>query len=151
MKGSATNNELGPRLVAWEVCFLRIDGLQNRRRAVQEICDFLNDTLRKEMFLPGYAFLKGIVYGNFNFMDGREIFTSYINKIEKIRLDGPYSQDIDWDCLCVETERGVKYYISLEEQHVYNYLLFSDWLLRNTLCSRPGAYLPSVFRETILL
>lgn len=145
-----------PKMNAWEICFDRADGIVNRNRVIREFYEFLNDPYQKEIILPGYAMMKGMVYGNKKFKDGEEILTSYIVKITKAgRMNYPsetlYQRlDNDTDVLCIKTQ-NTTYYVDIEEQHAYQFVMMTDWQLKKKLESTPGAYLPSKYKDTILL
>ena len=141
-----------PEIRSWQLCFDAADGTKNRDRVVREFYEFISDPRIKEVTLPGYTMMRGIVYGNPKFPDGEEILTSYVVKISKEEPGYSMYDRIDEDAriLCIKTQNN-KYLVDIDEQHVLQFLMMTDWQFSGKLDNNKGAYLPEKYQDSFLL
>ena len=137
-----------PIIKKWEIYFNRMDGLENRKNVAVAFTEYWNGHSFNLFEIPGKCMLGGKVYGREGFIDGNEIFTSFIRSIR--RIETGFRNGIPHDLMLATTYSGSLYHIYSDDYNAYMALMLGDITHTGRLNDTPGYYLDRNYRGSRL-
>ena len=135
----AKNVKYLPRLERWEIYFYEKDGFDNRDVVARAFTDFLGNNKSDRLDIPGNCVMGGRVFGHEKIEDGDDLFTQYIQSVERIKRNS--HSGVTRDLICATTVLGEKYYFYSDDYNIYMFLMMTDLINKDKLDLRPNYYL----------
>lgn len=143
------NTAYSPIIKEWELYFRKTDGYDNRTTVAKAFTNFWEKSNTDKLEIPGKCILGGKVFGRKGFNNGDEIFTSYIESIERIECGN--HNGIPHNLMCATTISGSKYYFYSDDHNAYMFLMLGDMIHTGKLSQHRWFYLKREFHNSELI